>query len=896
MKLVLLGLFMLMYQFSFAQSSGLISGTVHNPENKVLEKATVSVLNKKDSTVVSYTLTDEKGNFRLVKLPVERELLLYISHISGQPFQQTLSLKDHETKNMGVLKLSENMLEEVSITSAPPIRMSKDTLEYNTAYFKTRPNANVEELLKQLPGLQVNMDGTIYYQGKEVSSVKVNGKDFFATDLKIATRNLDASLIKTVQVYRDKGESKRIVENEEHLPVTINLKFKKDFLKADFGKVYGSGGTRKRYEAGGLFNTFRDTLQLSFIGFGNNINRQSFDYGELQQHAGLGRAENYGFDNFGGRNYWGIGNDVAGGFNLNNDWGKKTKLNLMYMLSYNNNDSENRNSSTSLYDGEKQLGTYFSDAQSKAWKHNIKTLLRHRFDTTAYFEFTPRLQLENTKNKNSSIGENSTESAMLNRSENNSNRDQKQLTYEHGFFIEKQITPNHVVSFRNNLNINSGQNDNINEQIALIYKQNDGSARNIWQNMNAKKRSNTFGNSFNYGNKTIKKLNFELYFTFNTSGNRSMESLLLNKDNTGTIRATELENSYRYRDQDYISGVKFYWKPVDKLSVNFGTAYQTKKNYFDFLEIAPDINKKQSYWLPNISVRYKELELSWAKDLEGPETQQIVVQRRDQDPLYTVLPSLDFDNIERQDFRLSYNKYAQKYQMGINGGFNFKNRSVGYKSWRENETGHYTMQAFQSGKVSSANASFYLRYNILTGKKWQLYFSQNSNSYSYQNYSTINDIANKSTTWSSTFTQELSFMWNNLIGISPKYTFSTNRNFNTVKDNPDFIESQYKTHTFGMGLNINPIKGFSLESSYSLENRASGLNARQNFNILNASVFYNINSQSQIKLSGFDILNQNNSNYWGVQGNTTYYVNSIVLRQYFLLGYVHKFNLIKVKD
>ena len=71
------------------------------------------------------------------------------------------------------------------------------------------------------------MDGTIYYEGKEVSQVKVNGKDFFSSDLRIATRNLDASLIKTVQVYRDKGESKKIVEDEEKLPITINLKFKK---------------------------------------------------------------------------------------------------------------------------------------------------------------------------------------------------------------------------------------------------------------------------------------------------------------------------------------------------------------------------------------------------------------------------------------------------------------------------------------------------------------------------------------------------------------------------------------------------------------------------------------------------------------------------------------------
>lgn len=896
MRFLLLVLTLAISHHSFAQSSGVLVGTVLSANDKPLEKSTVSLLNKQDSTVVSYTLTDEKGNFRLIKLPVHKELILHISHISGQPFQQILTLNNQETKNIGTVKLRENMLEEVDISIAPPVRMNKDTLEYNTDYFKTRPNANVEELLKQLPGLQVNMDGTIYYQGKEVSSVKVDGKDFFATDLKIATRNLDASLIKTVQVYRDKGESKRIVDNEDKLPVTINLKFKKDFLKADFGKIYASGGTRERYEAGGLFNTFRDTLQLSFIGFGNNINRQSFDYGELQQHAGLGRAENYGFDNFGGRNYWGIGNDLAGGFNLNNDWGKKTKLNIMYMLSYNKTLNQDMSTQTARYNGEEQFGNYTSDRENNLLKNNIKSLLRHRFDTTAYIEFTPNLQLERNKNTGNSISQSNTEASLLNKSENNNQSSSKAHSYNHGLFIEKQITPNHVISLRNNLHVNNRSNDNVNNQRAFVYQQDNNTEFHIWQNTDSRNKSTNTNTSFNYGNKWIKKLNFELYFTYSNSFSKPTETLWINKDNTGAVRAMELENNYKYSNQDYISAIKFFWKPIEKLSVNFGTAYQIKDYDFNFLGLAPNRQKKKGYWLPNISIRFKELELSWAKDLSAPETNGILVQRKDQDPLYTSLPSLDFDNTQREDIRLSYNKYNQKYQIGMYSGIGFKDKSVGYKSWRDNQSGHYTMQAFQSGNTTDVNASFYLRYNILTNKKWQLYFSQNSNTYSYQHYASVNDVDNKSTNWSLNFTQEMSLLWNNLIGISPKYTFSTNRNFNSVKDNPDFIESKYKTHSFGMGLNINPIKGFSLESSYSLENRASGLNARQNFNILNASLLYNLKNQGQVKLSGFDILNQNSSNHWGAQGNTTYYTTSIVLRQYFLLGYIHKFNLVKVKD
>lgn len=337
------------------------------------------------------------------------------------------------------------------ITAQPPIRMNSDTLEYNADYFKTKPNANVEELLRELPGLQVNIDGTIYYQGKEVSQVKVNGKDFFASDLRIATRNLDASLIKTVQVYRDKGESKRTVENEENLPVTINLKFKKDFLKADFGKVYGSGGSRDRYETGGLFNIFRDTLQVSLIGYGNNINRQSFDYKELNQQAGLGRAENYGFNVFGGQSYQGVSNTIGAGINVNNDWGQKTKLNIMYMYNYKKENNEYISEATSLYNGIEEASNATNNSTNRPQHHRINGLLRHRFDTTSYVQITPSFSISNTSYDSENFSKSGTAANPLTQRLSEDNKINRSLRYNHRFYLEKQFSKQHLLSFSNNI-------------------------------------------------------------------------------------------------------------------------------------------------------------------------------------------------------------------------------------------------------------------------------------------------------------------------------------------------------------------------------------------------------------------------------------------------------------
>ncbi|MGJ1325164.1 hypothetical protein ACR780_20990 [Sphingobacterium faecium] len=155
---------------------------------------------------------------------------------------------------------------------------------------------------------------------------------------------------------------------------------------------------------------------------------------------------------------------------------------------------------------------------------------------------------------------------------------------------------------------------------------------------------------------------------------------------------------------------------------------------------------------------------------------------------------------------------------------------------------------------------------------------------------------NKLTNLGINLTQEFSITWKNLIGFTPKYTYSWNKSMNSVKNNPDFLENAYETHKIGAGLNINPLKGFSLETSYSLENRASGLNERENYHILNSSFYYTLKNNSQIKLTGFDILNQNRQNYWGNSGNTTYFQNTITLRQYFLLGYIYKFKVTKLKN
>ena len=211
-----------------AQNNGTIKGMVVDATSEPLEKATIAVVSVKDSIVVTYSLTDDEGKFNLIRIPTSQKLIVHISHVSCSPYSRTFNLKPNETLALDTVRMEGVSLDEVVVTQVAPIRLIGDTLEFKADYFKTRPNASVEELLQLLPGLQVNVDGSIYYQGRQVSGVRVNNKDFFSQDLTIATRNLDASLIDAVQVVKDKGESKREILDDTDLPIIINLKKKKN--------------------------------------------------------------------------------------------------------------------------------------------------------------------------------------------------------------------------------------------------------------------------------------------------------------------------------------------------------------------------------------------------------------------------------------------------------------------------------------------------------------------------------------------------------------------------------------------------------------------------------------------------------------------------------------------
>jgi len=886
---------MLLTQGLFAQKSGTLSGKIVDSEQKALEKATVSVMNPVDSTLISYTMADDKGDFKLYKLPVSQLLRIIVSYAGMEAYEQDVTLIGDTPEELEPIVLFPRELNAVVIEAQAPVRFNGDSLEYNTSFFKTLPNATVEDLLKKLPGLQVNMDGTILYQGKEVSKVLVNKKEFFIQDLRIATRNLDADMVQTVQVYRDRGESKRKVDDESELPVTINLKFKKELAKADFGKFYGSGGTNDRYESGILLNAFRDTLQVSFIGYGNNINKQSFDYSELSQYGGLARAENYGFNNFGGQNYQGIQNDMSGGLNVNYDWGDRTKLNILYQYTFGDALQESLYENETFYESEVQSGSGGNSSGSKNHKNALSAKFEHRFDTTAHLRIRPSFNInrstENSQYTSSNFGVAGPIYQNTNRSDGNS----ADFSFRNEFYIEKAFTKKWIVSLNNTLDYSERDRQSFSDQVNLIFSESDVPVVRLMLDNNANEDFNTTFRG-NMQHVFSEKVRLDVFAELKYLRYKGNEELEQGAERDHLAARDDSENDFALASRDVGFGTRFSWTIAKGYSVNGGIGLSTKRNSFNYFGVMPDRKTEDVFWLPSLNIRIKNFSLNYSRGVNTPQTYAIRVVDNTMDYMGISRAFPYAKNMMTDELNFNFSKYSDNYrtQFYTYAYITRNSYSFGYASNRDLGTGRYENTTYIA--PSNLNISYGLNYSrqFALSEDWQLRSRQNLNAYLYDSYRTLNGIDNKNTDLSGTLNNELTFSWKDRIALSPKYSFTRRWNFVTA-DDPNFKNRSFSSHSLTAGLSVTSVKNFTLETSYNLVMQNGALGDKVNMNLVNLSLYYDMKKKGQLKFSVFDLLNQNASVHFYSNNNSNNLYRQNTLKQYFLLGYIYKFNRTQMK-
>ena len=304
----------------FAQNPFQVKGIVaDSTANVKLRNATISILNAKDSTLYKFTRASESGGFDIQQMRAGNFILMltypeyadYVYYFHLDAVNPSLNLK---TINM---KLKTTLLNEVIIKGqAAAIKIKGDTTEFNAGSYTIQPNDKVEDLLKKLPGIQIDKDGKITAQGKAVPKVLVDGEEFFGDDPTLVTKNLRADMVDKVQLFEKSSDQAAFTGIDDgEKTQTINIKLKEDKKNGYFGKVEAGTGNDEFYQGQAMFNAFKAKQKFSVYSVIGNNGKTGLDGRDADR---LGTAnQNIEFMDGGGIIMFGGGGDDL------NSWGGK---------------------------------------------------------------------------------------------------------------------------------------------------------------------------------------------------------------------------------------------------------------------------------------------------------------------------------------------------------------------------------------------------------------------------------------------------------------------------------------------------------------------------------------------------------------------------------------------
>ena len=320
-----------------------VSGNVHDAELKEpMVQATVQLFRKRDSTFVGGTVTDLRGNFS-VEAPANGVYKLRVSTVGYQTIEREVTLRRNQSQDMGMLLMSPEsvMLQEAVVTGrAAQVIVKKDTLVYNPEAYRTPEGSPIEELIKRIPGAEVDEDGNITVNGKAVKKILLDGKEFMLGDVETALKNIPVNIIQSMKFYDQQSDQARITGIEDGEKETVlDFTIKKGMNRGYMTNLDLAAGTKHRYASRGMGSSFTDNTRFVILGNFNN------------------KDENAGWWNRRGLNA-----RKMLGTNLNYDDGNKLKIDASIRWNHRDGDNVNENASENFYS---ETNRTFSNSNSQ---------------------------------------------------------------------------------------------------------------------------------------------------------------------------------------------------------------------------------------------------------------------------------------------------------------------------------------------------------------------------------------------------------------------------------------------------------------------------------------------------------------------------------------------------
>jgi len=899
-----------------AQNTFLLKGKVIDESTKLpIESATVYLTSVKDSSVVDYTITDKFGNFDFKVKKIVKSVNLKISFVTYNDFKIVLQSIESD-KDFGTLSLktSINNLDEVVIKSeAPPIRIKKDTLEFNASSFKVRPDANVETLLKQLPGVEIDAEGKITVNGKEVNQILVNGKPFFDKDGKIALQNLPSDIINKVQVTDTKTKKEELAgKAASSNNASINLTIDEDKNKGLFGKFMGGMGSNKRYESSALVNYFKGKRKISVLASSNNINATGFSMDEIFDNM-QGSRNNSFYTNsdgsfgvngmrFGGGK--GITHSNLVGINYSDELVKNFESTASYFFASADSNNENRTKQINFLPTGNFTTNSNSITKDNKYSNNLNLEFEYKIDTTASIFIIPKFSKSTSRSKSSSY-----ESSI---DENN------QLLNESTAVLNEE---NDIENFKNNIDFNKSfkkkgrnisislRNDNSKTQATAFTNSNtvfyQGTNPNDVRNQVKKNRnlSDNYYAEIEFNEPITDSTNIRLGFDLEKE-KRSDDRKAYDFD--ASTQDYTIENSiltsYFTSSTNTVTpkvGVSSGTKKFN-LYVNLGSAITQFDNHSLYLGNTVDLNK--NYVLPYTSIyggynftKTKHFWINYNYNVDFPSASQILPVEDLANPLNTYkgnanlnpnkyhqgyLSFSDFDYATRSGYSIymggsfydSQIVSATLYDVNRKRNTTYENVSGTYSSWFG---GNWNKSIKKEGKT------FKFGVGLNAGYRFSLGFTNGQ----------MFEARVLELTPRVNFTYE----FGELFTINPSYRYSINR---TNYDNYTVNSASNFTHKFNVQTTNywpkNWVFGNDFGYTYN-SNIADGF--KKDFYLWNTSLSYSFYSKKfTAKVKVYDLLNQNQNATRTISATTIRDEENIVLKRYVMFSLTYKIEKFGAKE
>ncbi|MDV6168797.1 outer membrane beta-barrel protein [Flavobacterium sp. DG1-102-2] len=908
-------LFFLCYLSGFSQTI-VLKGKVTDNQEFPLEAATVYLTTVKDSAIIDYTITGKGGTWEIKTKKIEAPVFIKVSYLGLGNYKKEYPLLAKD-QDFGSIKLDDKSTElgEVVIESEiPPIRIKKDTLEFNASSFKVRPDATVEALLKQLPGVNIDADGKITVNGKEVNQILVNGKPFFDTNGQIAIKNLPAEIIDKVQVSDTKTRKEELAgQKASGDNSSINLTIKKDRNKGYFGKLMGGYGSDKRYESSAFVNYFKNKMKISVLASSNNINSSGFSMNELFDSMGSGRNSTLSAFSGGGR---GITKSDLAGLNYADEWFKGFDASASYSLKNSNTENNNRTNSTNFLpegDDPDNPGTNIdksyrtnSTSRSEADRisHDFNTDFKLKIDSTATLRVTPKFSVANSKTSTSSnsYSERLIDDRLMNESTASSESESDSKTFSNELNYYKALNSKKGRGISVTLSNSNGTDDesNLNRSNTKKYKypgadtvvETEDRDQIIYNNDSA----DSYSLGFEYSEPVTDSLALDLSASY--TKNKSVQ----NRDTYDFDAVSGGYTAYNDSLSNYYTSNTGTVSPrvgirTNKSKINFNASFGTDitsfnnnaffvdRNYiFDRKYIVPAANAGLYYRVD----KGKSISAGYNYAAGYPQANQVITIPDRSNPLNTFIGNPDLKTTGTHTVRASYRNYNTASRSGLSIIANttfFQDRIVSYTS--TNSSGENTISYRNVSGAMSSN--FYTYWNKDIKRDANLYrvvlglsagYSIDKGFLNTQLYDSKSVRLNPSLS----FTYE----YGELLTINPNYNFTYNQyNYNnyTVSSRSNYVHRLSLQTTSYWPKHV----VFGNDFGYTYNSNITG-NFKKDFYLWNTSIGYNfLKDELLFKVKVYDVLNQNLGTSRTIDATSIVDQENTVLKMYVMFSLTYKF-------